>query len=445
MSKLIDIIVQALFETFRVYSFKEFFRKALKMFLLLVLVFYFIYPQALDVFGRSALIPMAGCGFILYFYKKMPFQEVYVALLFYALMMFMGYVAEYLNGSIDPFRMSYTRTQMAWFFSAYLIVFILFNIHKNPTFEVIVGYIAAAFVLQSLISFWMSRDPAVSDFFYSIQLQSDLTPEARGYLLKYRIVGYGSYVFGGGAVLGLGSILLMFLLIRLQLKKYQILVMSLFYCLVAYIGLFTARTAMVGTVLSFALLAVFYFLDRNIPKHQIKLFGLYTVLFFISGISLAYVYFPHLTDWAFEMFYNLQETGSLSTQSSDTLYTLFDFPDNTILEILFGQGFMEFRGNDQGFARLLFYFGFIGIITFFLYPMMLFLLVKTKDTGVNLLFIIILIYTLILNVKGFIDLNVFLYLFFFFLLFYKYYKYYPRLYLEGLLLKYEEANNDFLR
>lgn len=445
MSKFIDIIVQALFETFRVNSFKEFFLKVIKMLILLVAVFYFIYPQALDVFGRSALIPMALCGFMLYFYKKMPFQEVYIALLFYALVMFMGYVAEYLNGSIDPFRMSYTRTQMAWFFSAYLIVFILFNIHKNPTFEVIVGYIAGAFVLQGLISFWMSQNREVSDFFYSLQLQSDLTPAARGYLIKYRIVGYGSHVFGGGAVLGFGNILLMFLLIRLKLKKYQIFFMAISYCLVAYIGLFTARTAMVGTVLSLCLLGVFYFLDKNISRDQVKLFGIYTILFFVFGISLAYMYFPHLTDWAFEMFYNLEERGSLSTQSSDTLYTLFDFPDNSFKEMLFGQGFMEFRGNDQGFARLLFYFGFIGIITFFLYPLMLFLLVKTKDTGINLLFIITLVYTLILNIKGFIDLNVFLYLFFFFLLFYKYYKYYPRLYLEGLLLKYEEANSKYLR
>ncbi len=58
--------------------------------------------------------------------------------------------------------------------------------------------------------------------------------------------------------------------------------------------------------------------------------------------------------------------------------------------------------------------------------------IMTKELSTNLLLLTIVAYSLVLNVKGFTDMNPFLYLFLMFFLFHKYYRYYPNLYMERL-------------
>ena len=96
--------------------------------------------------------------------------------------------------------------------------------------------------------------------------------------------------------------------------------------------------------------------------------------------------------------------------------------------MVFGRGYMAFWGSDVGYSRLIFYVGVPGTVLFFLYQFFIIKLGFTKDWGVNIFAVTMVLYTIALNFKGWIDLNFILYGIFFFFMFYKYYVYYPKIF-----------------
>ena len=414
---------------------KEFVVKALKMFLVQALIFYFIYPDAFSYDGSSILVFGGGAGLLLYCYNRFPFKEVSRLMFFFILILLCCWISEQLNQKFEGYMMTLSRTQMGFMFTAYLIIFIFFNVHKTYRVEYLVGYLAMAVLLQCIITLLMSKIPEVNEFLTQYTNKATGIEQKRDHFEKMRLVGYGSALFGGGMVAGLGLIMQGFLLVRLSLNRWQLVLAIMAYCFTFFIGLFTARTVTVGLGLSIMLMIVLCLTTKNIRKNQLKGFFLIGFFFFIIGASLCTIYFPDYTDWAFEMWYTYRDTGSFSTQSSDTLKNLLDVPMGSYVDFFWGKGRSAtvFWGNDMGYSRLLYMFGVVGTFFFILYMVVIVYSSFTKDIGANMLITTVLIYSLLLNIKGLTDLNSILYLFFFFFMFYKYYIYYPELYLSKLI------------
>ena len=426
--------------TLRNLSLKEFLIKSLKMFILQALIFYLMYPDALNIRDSSILVYGGVTGILLYAYNRFPFKELSRLLFFFMLILVCAWIAEQLNQTFEGFIVALTRTQMGFLFTAYLIIFIFHNVHKTYRVEYLVGYMAMAVLLQCIITLLMSKMPEVNDFFIQYTNKNTGYEAKRDHYEKMRLVGYGSALFGGGMIAGLGLIMQGFLIVRLSLNKWQFILAIIAYCFTFFIGLFTARTAIVGCSLSIILMILLSFMDKKVKKVQLKNFFIIGIFFFIVGAILCTIYFPQYTDWAFEMWYTYQKTGSFSTQSSDTLKDLLDIPMGSYRDFFWGKAksAINFWGNDMGYARLLYMFGVVGTFFFFLYMFVIVYSSFTKDKGSNLLIVTVLVYSMLLNIKGFTDLNSILYLFFFFFMFYKYYVYYPQLYLSKLI---EKGNN----
>lgn len=418
-------------------TIKEFIFKYLKILGMLLFVFYYTYPQALDVRGSSFIVPSAVFGFGLYVWNRFPFVEVHKVLTFFIFFLCWCYFTEFANNSFGNFRTSYIRSQMAWFFSAYLVNFLLFNIHKNPRFEVIIGYMAGAVILQSIITFAMNQNEWANEFFYSLQMKNIYDEDMKELIEEQRLMGYGTALFGAGMVAGYGLILIVYLISKVKLNLIQLVSLVAAFAFVFFIGLFCARTTTIGLAIALALLAVLYFIDNRSERKQLKKFFWFSILMFFIGAGLAATYFPDYTEWAFELFDNFVETGSFSTESSDALYHLFYLP-TTVSGILMGERDMEFWGNDMGYTRLIYYIGIIGMAFYFAYQIYIASLIMTKDLAANLLILTLVLYSLVLNVKGFTDLNPFLYLLLFFFLFHKYYRYYPNIYMQRMQARIEE-------
>lgn len=400
-------------------------KRVLAIILLLLLVFYYTYPQALNVFGSSFIVPSAAVGLGLYAYHRFPFREVPVVLLAFGGILFFCFFTSLINLVNDGFPRSYIRSQMAWFFTAYLVNVILFQIHKKPSINILLGYIVGAVALQCVISLAMYFNDPLSDFLFSIQLQSVFDEETRDAIEGHRLMGYGTGLFGAGMVCGYALILLSYLMMRLKVSTKQFILLSALYCFIFFIGLFNARTTVVGLGVSLVLMAVLYFMDHRVDKKRGKIFLVTSFFFFAGAYSLCFIYFPQFTDWAFELFDNFRDKGELTTKSSEGLVTNIFLPDSA-MSAFFGTGSSEFFGVDVGYTRLFFYFGIFGAAMYFLYG---FIIVKqcfTKDWAINILLMTILAYNMVINVKGLTDLNPVLYLFFFFFMFYKYYIYYPK-------------------
>ncbi|MBK5721483.1 hypothetical protein JGH11_11430 [Dysgonomonas sp. Marseille-P4677] len=402
-------------------------KQIIPMLLPLILMFYFIYPQALDVMGSSFILLSGVLGLGLYAYHKYPFKEVLMVISGLLLLLFVFYTSGWINNNSDPYTFGYIRSQIAWFFSAYLVIFTIYKIHKRPSFNTLLLYIAAAIGLQAIITFGMNMNESIHDFFFSIQMQAEYTEEIMEEGGRQRLMGYGIAFFGAGAVSGIGLILISYLLMRMKLDNKGFFALAALYVFTFYVGLFMARTTIIGAAIGFAVIGVLYIWDNKSEKKQARAFFISAIFLMAGGYTLAMFYFPSFSDWAFELFINFMETGKLQTRSSDGLDEMFLIPED-LHTLIFGRGRMVFYGTDVGYSRMLFWVGIPGTLAFFIYQMFIVKLSYTKDWAVNLVPITIFVYTLVLNIKGWIDLNLILYLFFFYFMFYKYYVYMPKQY-----------------
>lgn len=390
--------------------------------------FYHIYPQALDMAGSSYIIMAGPVGLMLYAYHRFPFKEVIFVFLMGILFYFYYYICAYVNVSNDGYIFGYFRSQIAWFFSAYLCITLMFLAHDKPNLETLAYYIVFAMFAQSVISVGMTLNESVKDFFFAIQSKADYNEMKMDMSEGQRIVGYGTGFFGAGAVYGFGLIFNAYLLVKAKLDRNRFILLAAVFCFIFYVGLFTARTTVTGLAIGLALIGTLYFIDSHTDKKRIRTFLIVVVFLAASGYSLSYIYFPSMTDWAFELFENFIETGELHTKSSNDISGMFYAPKDWQTQI-FGTANMGITGSDVGYTILLFFVGFPGTILFFLYQLTPIWLSQTKDWTVNILGLALFLQLLVLNIKGFIDMSFIGFLYFFFFMFYKYYIYQPKAYM----------------
>lgn len=399
-------------------------KEIIPMVALLIVTFYFVYPQALSVMGSSFALLGGGLGIVLYAYNRFPFKEVLYIMIGLFVIFFWFFTVGMLNNSADTYIMGYPKSQIAWFFTAYLVIFGLYKVHKNPSFNTFLLYIALCITLQSAIAFAMYLNEGISDFFTSIQLHGASSEEMIEEASTQRLVGYGIAFFGAGAMNGLGLIVISYLMMKMKLSGIQYILFTGMYVFVFYIGLFMARTTIVGMAVGFILIAALYLKDNRAQKKQAKKFILTSVFLMFAGYTFAMFYFSSFADWAFELFNNIFVHGTVQTRSSSGLEEMFLIPED-MFTLFFGNGIMAFWGSDVGYTRMLFFVGIIGTLIFFGYQIFLINLSKTKDWGINLFLYTIFIYVLGLNVKGWIDMNFIFYAIFFYFMFHKYYVYIP--------------------
>ena len=174
-------------------------KQVLPMFIPLLVTFYYIYPQALDVRGSSFISLSGLIGLAIYAYHRFPFREVvYVMVATFALFLIF-YTSVWYNGVDDGgFSFDYVKSRIAWFFTAYIIMLLIFKIHKKPTLNTVLLYIIGAIALQSLCAFLMYISDPVKEFLTSLQMEGgeyteEIMEEAEG----QRLLGYG--VLWGGS------------------------------------------------------------------------------------------------------------------------------------------------------------------------------------------------------------------------------------------------------
>ncbi len=392
----------------------------------LLLMFYHIYPQALDVLGSSFILFSGVVGMAYYVYHGFPFKETITLLLGMGVVLLWFLTVAWMNNTDDPYTLGYFKSEIAWFFSSYLIVLFIFKVHKQPSVDTVLMYIVGAVALQCFITFIMYLNESIAEFFFSLQLQLQYTEDVVGENSWQRLMGYGIGFFGAGANNGIALVVISYLLIRKSLKTSEFLILSSLYVFIFYISLFMARTTVVGAGVGFALIAFLYFKDKNAQRKQIHKFLIASVFLLFGGYLFAMFYFEGLADWAFELFINFAQKGELQTRSSDGIKGMFEIPELTKV-LLAGDGVMLFRGSDVGYTRMLYYVGVIGSVLFYGYAFFIVRMWGTKHSTIKILGYALCVYSLILNIKGWYDLNHILFVIFFYFMFYKYYVYYPKM------------------
>ena len=300
---------------------------------------------------------------------------------------------------------------------SYCIYYITKRFCKVISFYVITRYFLMTLVVQSVIAIVMFVKQPICLFLFDLQ-GIDLTSRVIKMYFGVRLIGLGCFYFGAGAIYGLGLIAIMPFMLKAK-NKQQLIKLILLYVYIFIVGIFFARTAMIGCVFSIVYL-IFCILIPKMCNKVFLVFRQFIIYLTVFGIALVFIYtsspklqedYGDIIDFGFEAFINLVENGELSTASSDGLteYHLSIWPQNQktyyIGDMRWTKGDSYYGDSDVGYVRLLFYFGVPGVILFLLYQYSIVRIsgLIFKERILSFFFFTVFFYALILLIKGYID------------------------------------------
>ena len=297
---------------------------------------------------------------------------------------------------------------------SYCIYYITKRFCKVISFYVITRYFLMTLVVQSVIAIVMFVNQPICLFLFDLQ-GIDLTSRVIKMYFGVRLIGLGCFYFGAGAIYGLGLIAIMPFMLKAK-NKQQLIKLILLYVYIFIVGIFFARTAMIGCVFSIVYL-IFCILIPKMCNKVFLVFRQFIIYLTVFGIALVFIYtsspklqedYGDIIDFGFEAFI---ENGELSTASSDGLteYHLSIWPQNQktyyIGDMRWTKGDSYYGDSDVGYVRLLFYFGVPGVILFLLYQYSIVRIsgLIFKERILSFFFFTVFFYALILLIKGYID------------------------------------------
>ena len=300
---------------------------------------------------------------------------------------------------------------------SYCIYYITKRFCKVISFYVITRYFLMTLVVQSVIAIVMFVNQPICLFLFDLQ-GIDLTSRVIKMYFGVRLIGLGCFYFGAGAIYGLGLIAIMPFMLKAK-NKQQLIKLILLYVYIFIVGIFFARTAMIGCVFSIVYL-IFCILIPKMCNKVFLVFRQFIIYLTVFGIALVFIYtsspklqedYGDIIDFGFGAFINLVENGELSTASSDGLteYHLSIWPQNQktyyIGDMRWTKGDSYYGDSDVGYVRLLFYFGVPGVILFLLYQYSIVRIsgLIFKERILSFFFFTVFFYALILLIKGYID------------------------------------------
>lgn len=392
------------------------------------LIFLFLYPFSFAVLPQlTTRVILAIFGIILMGLKILNMavkKELFIKnkiFLVYLTAIILALVALFSNfyNSTSSFEfVNIPASITIGFFAAYFIFYVNKRFDR-VTERFFIESIILAIAFQCLFSFLLFLRPDIQQIVYSIVATTELQMMKIEYLSEGRVIGFGRTFFESGIYSGMGLILVTYCIRYYSLKTKELLGFVALYAIIFAVGMMLARTTIVGALLSLLLLFNSNnFNFRTVSLKKIKFVTLLIVLPTLVG-TLFILLSPNLSNklddlfkFGFEIFINFFDSGELKTSSTTTMMDMYIFPDNMKTWLIgdglwnapYSNGLEFYMDTDIGYSRMLFYFGFIGTICFFIQQ---YVFIKSS-TNKRYAAFIFLLYVMALNLKGMADLNSFL-------------------------------------
>lgn len=404
--------------------------------IIFILAFLQFYPTTFVFFPLSLRVCLSGLGMgvllLQYLIKigkgnevKLDKRFLYI-LLPLALISLLSMFTNAYNGTKETMYLYYFLTTFLMLGSGYLTILIMHYFYGNHLcFEVIAYYsILAVFgqLIFGLISYL--DQPLVMPILLNTKeglLQIGGTQTGR-------FIGLGQYFMNLGVANGVGLLLIGILMKNSKsysLSKFNISVLSLIFISVALLGNMQARTTGICAIIVISYLFMskiqfdFTSLKAGVGQIVRTVFLIIFLIFFINyfwGDEMKQ--YSDALNYGFELFLNLDKGHGASTESSDQLkhmLTIWPQQNKTWL-IGDGQYFTAggyYMATDVGYARLLFYFGFIGMIVYFVLQFILsYQAFKNIVEGWQSILFYLILSILIINIKSCVDYTFYIALFY---------------------------------
>lgn len=313
------------------------------------------------------------------------------------------------NNTIDLAFIIYPIQIILIYFAAYLI----FKFAKKIKINEILNYFILCVIIQGVISIIMFLNPPIRDVLINLISYDDFTENVISKTSEFRLIGFGVAFYVAGII---SSVALIFNMYKI-LHSNQTFLWIISYIFILISGICMARTTLIGFGLSLILICS----KSPIFKLKIRLKILFITttliticcIIFLVIISLPsniYYNIENFITFGFELFINMHESGSATTNSTNTLLTMYGIIPNEFSTWLIGDGLwtypnsgLYYKDTDVGYFRLIFYFGIIGTIAYMCFQYYSVKLAITKVPNLKNILNLIFIFSVILNFKGFAD------------------------------------------
>lgn len=390
-------------------------RYSLKIVLFLVLFSYF-YPIEFNFLPILPLRIFQILGLILLLYDMYLYKRISKYLMqFYGygvLIFVIGIITTVIVNGANEFEPALRGLYMFFYsFAGYLIIKILSKTTKCFTYYTLIEWMVFVTIVQAIISFMFFFSSDLLAAYNNITVLSEIGKIDPENLIGFRLIGAGSVQYATAAV-HYGVVLWGLILLKKQ-KKDSFYSMPIIYnsvvCLFCTAGILSGRTFFLILIVTIGY--IFYINGKTnfsiALRSVLSLLGLLMILCIIV-VSYLLVDRPEAVEWAFELFINLNKSGSLNSGSTDHLQTMYFFPDN-IKTWLIGDGYISdgeggfYQDTDVGYIRSLFYWGVIGSLVYFIIQIKCFKILKKciGDLYINKYMLTILIWYYIYNFKDF--------------------------------------------
>lgn len=393
--------------------------------ILYIILFFYIYSIEFNgvPLGLGTRVFIGFLGFIYFsihlFLKNINFKFQKDYILIISTLFFISVISTIsvlLNKTYDiEFTIKYPISIFIILFASYFVKKMIQLKFKEVEIQHIINLIINVVIIQILIAILMFSIPPFRDFLNSIQINSHYEKTVLQESQNFRLNGFGSRFFGAGILNGFALILIASLL-KFHKQETKVLRLSLSYLFIFAFGMMMARTTIIGALLSLILLIL---PKKSISLSQIKKhikFSFYITILPISFILIIIIFFPgikqNLTNifkYGFEMFFNYFSSNSFESESTNKMMEMYIWP-TSLKTYIIGDGLFTdqitkkyYMDTDIGYLRLIYYFGVIGMMSYFAFQSVLINSIYKLNRGYKYTFIIIFIYLIILNFKGFTD------------------------------------------
>lgn len=322
-----------------------------------------------------------------------------------------------INFSSDLEFVTYPVTACFAVFFSYLIAFLINDIYRDLDAKILIEYILVCQLIYMALSILMFVNPSIRTILLSIL---NLGSGAESAFLRtegVRLICFGASFFTSGIVNGFVLIILSFYISVYEHSSLKTVLLYLYYILIIVVGMMMARTTLLGAGISFCVLC-YYWIKSGVRIVKTFFYVALSVFFLLTVISRlssnVREIIEGLSNFAFEFIINYQETGSAETASTNDLKEMYNtLPDNMKTWLIGdakwqGQNGSYYKSVDVGYLRDIFYFGLIGLtaLIYFYFASLKRIVLRNHilPQGNGLLFLSLVAFILILNLKGPADL-----------------------------------------
>lgn len=387
-------------------------------------IFGFITFKNIGLLNSTIIV---GILLVFYFVFNIRYRKIVLNILRKkrVLIIFLALISIIMVCIINPtvqqtYEYSIVQTYVNQFINLFIgvLVYCLF-VYKNKQ-DKLVNYIIYIFLIQAGIQLISFVFPPINEFlnFFRSDKAIEIGQQQYGGIRALSISAQSFFGLG----VGYGLIYLLFLMNWKRIPISNILIKYLAFFLLVFGGASAARSSYAGIVLGVLYIIIqWLFISKTKGNSKgIKQFNkkkvirtIVSVPVIIIMLSLIYIQFSNndsldqkidkMNNFAFQMFYNYQESGQLETSSTDALFNRMYFSIESTKTVLIGDAIYSnddgsyYMHTDAGYMRNVLYFGIIGLIILLIYQMKFF---EWRDRSNWIPNIFILTYILVMHIKG---------------------------------------------